>query len=242
MKNVKAFIIHLERAAERQAQVSRLIGNLPCHAEIIKAVDSRELGKADMQAAYRKRLYKPYYPFQLSANEIACFLSHRAAWQQIVDDNLEAGFVIEDDVELGDNFLAAFDFAIRHATPQDFIRFPFRQREDGRIIAQDGEQRLLKPKRIGLGQVAQLVGREAAAKLLQATRQFDRPVDTTMQLYWQTGVHPTVMLPPCVREISSELGGSTIKSRRGLWARIYREIARPLYRRRIAALSDKQEV
>lgn len=239
--NIKALIIHLERAKERDKQVRLLQASLPCPTFIVEAVDSHSLDDRTINRFYRKKLYRPYYPFQLSKNEIACFLSHRKAWQKIVDDRLDAGFVIEDDIALEDRFFDVFQFALTKSSPDSFIRFPFRKREVGKIVAQKNDMMLIEPLEIGLGQVAQLIGYEAAKKLLDATTVFDRPVDTTEQLYWQTGVHPLVIVPPVVREISGELGGSTIKSRHGFFARLYREIARPLYRQRIKVLSSRQK-
>lgn len=241
IKTIKALIIHLERAKERQKQVELLKTCLPCPTIIIKAIDSLSLDDKVIDRVYSQKLYRPYYPFTLSKNEIACFLSHRLAWQRIVDEKLDAGFVIEDDIALDDRFPEIFKFASGLANCDSFIRFPFRVREEGKLISEQGDIKLIQPSEIGLGQVAQLVGRNAAEKLLQATEIFDRPVDTTEQLYWRTGVHPEVVLPPVVHEISNELGGSTIKSKRGFFARLYREIARPLYRHHIKVLSQHQE-
>lgn len=238
---IKALIIHLARAQQRQKQVEVLQAALPCPTLIIDAVDSQTLEADVINRFYRKKLYRPYYPFALSKNEIACFLSHRAAWQKIVDDKLDAGFVIEDDIALNDRFAEVFQFALTEIDHDSFIRFPFRVREEGKILAQKNDIRLIEPKVVGLGQVAQLVGYEAAKKLIVATDVFDRPVDTTEQLYWKTGVRPRLLLPPVVREISEDLGGSTIKSKRNFLSRLYREIARPLYRHRIKVLSSHQE-
>ncbi|CAM1648492.1 Glycosyl transferase [Bartonella apis] len=240
-KTIKALIIHLDRADERQIQVELLERMLPCPAMVLGAVDSLDLDDKTIFQFYRKQLYRPFYPFALSKNEIACFLSHRRAWQKIVDEGMDAGFIIEDDVALDERFDEVFRFAVEEADEESFIRFPFRVRETGKINAEKGDIKLIRPTEIGLGQVAQLVGRNAARKLLDATATFDRPVDTTEQLYWKTGVHPEVILPPVVREISAELGGSTIKSKHSLFARLYRELARPLYRHRIKVLSKRQE-
>ena len=241
IKTIKALIIHLERAEERLNQVELLKTGLPCPAFVIKAIDSRTLDDTTISRVYRQKLYHPYYPFPLSKNEIACFLSHRLAWQKIVEEKLDAGFIVEDDIALNDRFADIFNFALSKVDRDSFIRFPFRVREEGKVISEQGDIKLIQPSEIGLGQVAQLIGCNAAKKLLQATEIFDRPVDTTVQLYWRTGVHPQVILPPVVREISEQLGGSTIKARHGFFARFYREIARPLYRYRIKVLSKRQE-
>jgi GR25 family glycosyltransferase involved in LPS biosynthesis len=99
--------------------------------------------------------------------------------------------------------------------------------------------RIIEPLPVGLGMVAQLVSRDAARKLLAATRKFDRPVDTTVQMFWVTGVRPLAVQPGGVEEISSKLGGSTIKRKKSALDKLGREILRPLYRRRIATLSRK---
>lgn len=239
MKKINGFIIHLDRAAERHPHVKNLQNILPFSTQIISAVDGKKL-RAEELAAYQRHLNKPFYPFELSASEIACFLSHRKAWKAIVEQKLDGGFIIEDDVALTDDFTNAWKLALAHFTPQQFIRFPFRMKEKGREIAASATHYLIAPCPVGLGQVAQLVGCEAAEKLLRATEIFDRPVDTTMQLFWQTGVHPLSVLPGGVNEISSTLGGSTIQRKRQTYDKLKREILRPLYRFKIARLSIKK--
>lgn len=238
---IKAFIIHLHRAADRRAQVNHLCQQLPIEADIIEAVDNKNLSEQEMTRVYQRRLHKPYYPFTLSRNEIACFLSHRKTWQAIVDQGLDAGFVLEDDVALTTDFAACFASAqaMLQQKPDCFIRFPFRDREEGEIIAQTDHVKILRPRYIGLGMVAQIVSREAAKKLLKTTEEFDRPVDTFAQMNWITGVDMLSLQPGGVVEISRELGGSTIKNKKGLFDRLSREVLRPLYRSRLRTKIDQ---
>jgi GR25 family glycosyltransferase involved in LPS biosynthesis len=236
---VHAFVVHLGRAEERLAQVEKLLSTLPVPTEIIDAVDGNCLTDAEIDLYYRRHLHQPSYPFQMSVNEIACFLSHRKAWAAIVEQGLDAGFVIEDDVELTDAFPAAFAAACACLAPGAFIRFPFRiDRETGDSILAHGETNVIQPRRIGLGMVAQLISRDAAIRLLQATAKFDRPVDTLVQMNWVTELQTLAVLPGGVSEISSKLGGSTIKTRKTLLGKLAREVLRPLYRARIAMRAD----
>jgi len=77
----------------------------------------------------------------------------------------------------------------------------------------------------------QLVGRDAAAALLEATGQFDRPVDTSLQLRLSGKVQILTSYPVCVREISREVGGSTIqKKSKPLREIAEREVKRAWYR------------
>ncbi len=96
-------------------------------------------------------------------------MSHRKAWQAIVDQQLDAGFVIEDDIELTDVFNAAFHAVSNHFEPGSFVRFTFRDdREDGREVFRNNQVRIIIPNPIGLGMVAQLVSFDAAKSCLQS--------------------------------------------------------------------------
>ncbi|MCK4204335.1 glycosyltransferase family 25 protein [Brucella pituitosa] len=240
--NIKAFIIHLTRATDRKPQVDKLIHELPVKTEVIDAVDSRTLTDAEIGRVYKHKLHAPRYPFELSKNEIACFLSHRKAWQAIVDQQLDAGFVIEDDIELTDVFNAAFHAVSNHFEPGSFVRFTFRDdRENGREVFRNNEVRIIIPNPIGLGMVAQLVSFDAAKKLLAITERFDRPVDTTIQMRWVTDLQPLAVIPGGVKEISAQLGGTTIQHKKSLSDKLKREIMRPIYRMRVRGFSSRSK-
>ncbi|WP_439273609.1 glycosyltransferase family 25 protein [Pseudochrobactrum sp. HB0163] len=239
-RQIKAFIIHLERASERRRQVEALQAQLPLPAHIINAVDAQNLSDDDIAAVYKPRLHKPYYPFRLSRSEIACFLSHRKSWQAIIDQNLDGAFVFEDDVALTDDFPDAFAAALDTLDQGKLIRLPFRaDRETGKTIYQNRSTKIIRPVPAGLGMVAQLISRDAASILLEKTRYFDRPVDTFAQMTWITGLHPLSVIPGGVQEISSNLGGSTLKQRRSLTHKLHRELMRPFYRRNVTVYSRK---
>jgi GR25 family glycosyltransferase involved in LPS biosynthesis len=234
-QTIKAFIIHLGRAEQRAAQVERLIAALPVPADIVDAVDGLTLDRRDKARVYRRNLHKPAYPFELSNSEIACFLSHRKAWAAIVEQGLDAGFVIEDDVDLTADFPAAFAAATACLTPGAFVRFPFRaDRETGEDMLVRGATRVIRPRTIGLGMVAQLVSRGAAIRLLQATEMFDRPVDTMVQMEWLLHLSPLTVLPGGVSEVSARLGGTSMKRYSTFTEKLAREVLRPIYRAKVA--------
>lgn len=235
---IKAFIIHLERATERRQQVAELISQLQIPAEVITAVDAKQLSDAEVDRVYKPRLHKPTYPFRLSRNEIACFLSHRKTWQAIIDQNLDAALVLEDDVALTADFPAAFAAALAVAIEGGLVRLPFRtDRETGDTILMSGSVKVIRPLPVGLGMVAQLISRKAAQILLNRTKQFDRPVDTFAQMNWITGLQPLSVIPGGIAEISAQLGGSTLKQSRSLAHKLHRELMRPFYRRSVTIYS-----
>ncbi len=86
--------------------------------------------------------------------------------------------------------------------------------------------------------MAQLVSYEAAETLLSVTGKFDRPVDTTVQMKWITGLQPHSIVPGGIKEISSMLGGSTVQQRKTSLEKLKREVMRPIYRMRVRRYSS----
>ncbi|MCQ0092518.1 glycosyltransferase family 25 protein [Roseovarius sp. M141] len=233
-------IIHLERAHARLPQVQATIDMLPLRSHIVAAVDGQQMSDQHSQAYMRKTL-RPHYPFELRPSEVATFHSHRACWQRIIDEGLDAALILEDDLQLDPEvFPTALDLAVSNARQGDFVRFPIKLREEPlRDIASTGSIHLRSYDRIALGMVAQLVTRDAASALLAASVKFDRPVDNFLQMQWVHNVRVLTVWPSGVREISSELGGSLISRKGGFVEKMRREILRPLYRRKIRALARR---
>ena len=229
----EAFIIHLSRAEARKPQVERLTATLPLPVNIIDAVDGLALGDGEIEAVYRRQLHRPRYPFELRKAEIGCFLSHRKAWQAIVDGGLDAGLIVEDDVEPDEKLFApALALALETIQPGDYIRFPYRSHTDGGAeVAKAGDIALVEPAHVGLGMQMQLVGRAAAAELLKVTERFDRPVDTTIQMRWLAKICILAVRPPSIRQIGHLLGGTIVqKKSKPLSEVLSREVKRAWYR------------
>ena len=95
---VVGFVIHLARAVQRREHVAALQRLSSVPLAVIDAVDGTKLSEAEIAAVYASEgLLQPRYPFDISKGEIGCFLSHRKAWQAIVDSGADAGLVFEDD-------------------------------------------------------------------------------------------------------------------------------------------------
>ncbi len=244
----RTFVISLERAASRFENAKKMARELPHRlhfpADVLPAVDGSQLTDLEIESVYRRRLYKPVYPFELRLGEIGCFLSHRNAWQQIVDLRLDAALILEDDVLIDSaRFHDSIEFVRAHVPRDAYVQLPVKSIPQRAIsIVSRGSHRIVMPAVTPLRTSGQWVTRRAAEKLLNATKQFDRPVDTTLQMHWITGVRLVTLDPSGIQDATTELGGSTIgvgKKRSLTLDKLSREFNRAFYRARIARLSSK---
>ncbi len=226
-----SLIIHMSSSTARRGNVDRLLTDLP-NAQVIEAVDGRlpeVMARVDLHPG---TLHKPLYPFPIKGGEVGCFLSHRACWQKIVDEDWHAAIIAEDDLEVSSEKLAPLlELIDRNVTIDSFIRIPPKDREP-LTSARDQEQdlTLFTPRVIGLQTTAQVVGRNAAARLLKATQRLDRPVDTFLQMHWVTGQKIQTILPNGASEKSFGTGSTVQQKSGGTVSKIRREIARARYR------------
>lgn len=231
MPMIRAYILHMARSTARAPLVAALRDGLPA-AQVVEAVDGRALSDAARAACAPGPLLEPRYPFALLPSEIGCFLSHRRAWEALVASDAALAYVAEDDVTLGAGFGAARALAEAHATPASLIRFPMAARETPqRHIAEARGARLFRPRTIGLTAALYLLGRDAAQVLLTGSARFDRPVDTWLQMRWETGVDSLTLWPSGIASAAPAHGGSTIQAAKpaGL-AKLRREWQRARYR------------
>ena len=228
-------IIHLERSLERKPQVNKLKKDLAFRTKVIEAIDGSKADN-DFSKSYTPRLLRPYYPFNLRSAEVACFQSHRKCWQEILDQGLEAALIVEDDVDIIDEeFMSAVKLAMKEIKMGDFIRFPVKPREKPRTSSVKRDNiSIFEPTLVGLGTQAQIVTYDAARRLLESTKRFDRPIDVYLQLRWKHGVRILTLWPNGVREHSSSLGGSLIGKEKNYGNKLRRELLRPIYRAKVS--------
>jgi GR25 family glycosyltransferase involved in LPS biosynthesis len=242
--DIEFIIIHLSRNTERAKHVDSLKASLPLSTEVLDATDSANLS-AEALNCYQLRQVKPYYPFVLNKGEIACFISHRRAWQRIVDKQLKGAFVCEDDIVINP---AQLQSSVALVQQQNFtvVRFPDITRRPKKAIetvasSSDKTIAMQRTAAIGLGMQLTYVSREAAEQLLAVTEVFDRPIDTYLQLI---SVHQVDILT-CngvkVEDISSILGGSEVgaKKKNTFLTKVSKEILRPIYKWQVQRATDR---
>jgi glycosyl transferase, family 25 len=234
--NISAFVITLERAVERRPHAKWIETNVPLPCVAISAVDGAAMTEDVVASLYTRQIHEPRYPHALRRGEIGCFLSHRKAWQAIVDQDLEAALILEDDVTFeAERLHEAIEFVLENMVAGDYIQFQVRDIDSPHsVVVRNENHSLIQPRPALLRTTAQIVTRAAAERLLALTRHIDRPVDALLQMTWITGVPVKIVLPRVVSEISQQIGGSTLGGNGRPWhEKLRREILRPIYRTRI---------
>ncbi len=231
-------VIHLPRATARRpvAEALRDACGVPC--DLLQASDGAALSAEVLAGAYRPNLLRPRYPFALRPAEIGCFLSHRAAWQRLVDSDAEALALFEDDMVLDPAaFAPALALAQRHVATMGYVQFQTRP-VAGETVDQEAAARLFRPAVTPLRASGQLIHRDCARHLLELTAPFDRPIDTFVQMHWHSGIQPGAIYPAGLRDVAASAGGSTISQRKSLTDRLAREWKRGRYRAAVRRLSE----
>ncbi len=231
---MRSFIIHMSSSTARRPNADKLCADLP-NAELFEAVNGRDPDQIAGVQLHPGNLHRPHYPFALRPAEIGVFESHRRIWRKLVDEEIDLAIITEDDLRIDPARMAeTLQVLAPIASPDHYIRIPVKQREvPVQTLAEQNGLRLILPKVIGLQCVCQMVGRHAAKRLLAATEQIDRPVDTFMQMHWLTGQPIHALLGSGNQEVAREIGGSTIQTKPPLSDKLTREFKRAAYRAKL---------
>src|SRR4051794_12383587 len=96
--NADVLLINLRQSSDRLRFQEQQFARLGIPFERLDAVEANSIAEgvyADVVCAWQR---------PISRGELGCFLSHRVAWQRVVDSGRSA-LVVEDDVLLSDNLV-----------------------------------------------------------------------------------------------------------------------------------------
>lgn len=108
---MQVLVINLDEDVDRLEKINRQI---PYFTKI-KAVKGSEIDRNDLY-----RYTTNFCRYFCTDAMIGCFLSHIKCWRYIVDNNLDKALVLEDDVELVDNFFDKIDELVSFVPNDDW--------------------------------------------------------------------------------------------------------------------------
>ncbi len=195
-RRIRFYIINLDRSSERLANISAHLKSLGIEFTRIAAVDGRELSDISI---YPLRYFRP-----LTKGELGCSLSHYKCWQQIIQDRIDYGVVLEDDVIIDKKLLNFISILEQEETtnwdilkltqyfktsPQSFdganeqFRVKELRRKSAIIMEKIANFHLIRFHPPAIGTYGQIVTKRAAARLIKDFVP-TRPLDIDMKHLW----------------------------------------------------------
>ncbi|MDR3506518.1 MAG: glycosyltransferase family 25 protein [Caulobacteraceae bacterium] len=201
---MRAVVINLGRCPDRLERILKLAGEQGVKLEVITAIDGQDPSNKALLEKHRSILVNDRI---ISDGDMACALSHRKVWRNLLDSDDSWMAVFEDDVHFGSNLSELLDEA--WIPPGvELIKLEGRANQP-RIgstpLAAIGGRRLHRLGSSYLGTAGYLISRRAALRSLAYTEKMDVPVDSIMfgagrSMMSRHAVHQLVPAA-CIQEI-----------------------------------------
>jgi glycosyl transferase, family 25 len=214
------FVINLDRSPERHALMAQRCQELGIRFERFRAVDGTDI--PDSLRRYFSdasgRIVSPLRPA-----EIGCYASHLGVWRRIVDEDLPAAVVCEDDADLPGNFEAIVRETIsRLPTGWDMVKLSAKPYHAVRPLLPLGSHpaSIVRYSRVPGGTTCYLISRAGALKMLQplAPRMWAADQDTLWPWKFGMNIFGVYPRPVGVGDATSTInpGGRRAGGRSGL--------------------------
>jgi len=230
MSALPVYVINLERAKRRLDYISTQLLRDGIEFNRIEAVDGRKLDSETLRDYQNQSRHSFQHYSTLSAAEIGCSLSWHKAWKLAAGSSSDAVIVIEDDVELSDEFTQIISKLGMELNKNIVIDLSgkrgFLERER-KII---NGITLIRYSTPPLGNQGAIYGKNAAKRLLNSVAEFGSPSDTLRQKIWRHRVITWSLERGCLSHQTDAVGGSTIQNRKQVSTKIKNELMRPFYR------------
>jgi glycosyl transferase family 25 len=225
----KIFVINLDSSKERWRECQKQLPIITF--ERISAINGADLSDVQLNECFDVNLNKWQYHKTLTAGEIGCYMSHRKAWEKIIEENLDFAVVLEDDFLLNGSIEELVDNIAKITQSWHCIKlakYPVKRKELTSYLID--MFRLVTYDKVPTRTCAQAISKEGAKRLLRVSSRFGRPVDIDMQYWWEHDL--TIFgLKPYIFNLndSSESDIERIFSRKKAHSRSFSKILQQVY-------------
>lgn len=172
------------------------------------ATDGRQMNVLEYPG-YDSQRRRRAHGRDLKPGELGCLLSHRAAYQYILDQKYEHALLLEDDARLAPDTKAVLDLFLAKNFDYDIVRLlgspKVAKGTHRKIIPLYKDFHLVRLLTAPGGAHATLISRAGAAKLLNATEKFAFPIDTILGRTWENGLKAYSIQPGlAIQDLSFE--------------------------------------
>lgn len=105
---IKILVISLLRSPDRRTAITARLNDLGLDFTFIDAVDARTLPPESVSKVQLAQRIHRDYKRDIGATEIACAMSHVAAYREMGDGGLDGAIILEDDAIIDDRFRSLF--------------------------------------------------------------------------------------------------------------------------------------
>ncbi len=225
MSNFKVYYINLDKSVERRAFMEQQFEDLGVPLErypgiLGKAMDAEKL--KELKGHFNILTHFPY----LNPGEVGLTATYFKLWGQITNQEEEFAVILEDDALIQNDFFKKIDDILEEITSDDFLDISGRK---GYFKLQENKFTTLfsiPP----LQTTGQIVGKEAAAKLVSNFDTWYAPIDVLKQDVFKHRVPVYVTKEEYVVSNDKNLGGTTLQQKKmPKLKKIVRELVRPFW-------------
>lgn len=192
LPKAEILVISLERSADRRLLVEKEMKKISLPWSFLDAVDGSKLSEAPPE--YKAKKVKRLQGYELTPNEIGCYLSHKKAWQHCVDRNAPT-LILEDDFVLSSNFEDILKTVLEKFSQYGFIRFQGLYEVPCQKVMEVSGIHLVKNYGDAVGATAYLLRPNIAKELIRHSANIYEPVDHFLEHYQKHGLEFLAIRP-----------------------------------------------
>ncbi len=187
---IGAYVINLDSSSKRWAEVSSQANLAGMQIDRVPGVDGRSISAAQ-RAGFNEKEFLRRNGRQMLPGEYGCYRAHMRALEAFLSSNYETAIIMEDDVELCQDFTQRAAALLRAVPSAEVVKLLNHRSKWCRTVAVsdygDAVGRCLHGPQ---GSAAcYIVTRVGARKLLEGASNIVFPFDMTLERGWKTGVN-----------------------------------------------------
>jgi glycosyl transferase, family 25 len=189
---IDVYVISLRTSTDRRAKVEEILGKTSLNWQFFDAINKHDLTYGIPQ--YIPKKVKRLLGFELTPNELGCFLSHRACWGKAACSN-KTTLIFEDDFLLNPSFNAALNFALSRGEDWDICRLQGLFSSKDQVLEGEEEIRLVKTLNDPVGATAYIVSPHGAKILVHNSIEIYEPADHYLEHVSKHGLRVLAIKP-----------------------------------------------
>lgn len=193
-KHPHAYVINLRDATARMAHMQSELESAQIDYTRIEAVKGDLLSEPIED--FDEKKFNILTGKHRNKREIGCYFSHIAALRTFLSSDAKHALILEDDINLPDNFSTLIQEAIKHSAHWDLLRLTSsRTGEFIKITQLDDTHQLAYNTKVLKNTGAYLINRNAAERCIKYLLPMRLPYDVALDRDWDCGFKTACIVP-----------------------------------------------